>query len=423
MRVEARREILSGRRLRTGVLCCTAVLGLTGLILVSLAWQDLDPSDAYPSVVTAVAGVLYGMLGALILRRAGNTIGWILLGLGLAMELLQVTSLYSVVGITRYAGLPAARLAGLISETVFVPIVIGLPYLLLVFPSGTLPSRRWRPVALGTLIVMLVALIGFIVTPRQVAIPAPGGVSVFFPNPLALRAVRGWISLLLLGDYVKLGPVSVVLLGVAFIALIVRYRSGRVQLRQQIKWVAFTAIAGVIFQGGLVLSSSVCSCNDSPAAVFTGLSSAAIFLVGVPVAITIAILKHHLFDIDAIINRSIVYGLVAASLTAVYAAVAAGLGSFAGGNNSFVIAVSTLCVAALFNPARTRIRTMIDRRFYRGKYDAARTLESFTASLRNETNFDQLEATLQDVIRETMQPSQVSLWIMSRSAERGRASL
>src|SRR5207244_7762547 len=137
---------------------------------------------------------------ALIVRRVGNRIGWMLLAEGLLITIMCLTSAYAVVGVVTHPDvLPAAKLVGALSEWIFVPIVLGLAYVLLVFPTGTLPSPRWRPVSTAAIAVTALALIGFIVTPRRVALPAPGGVSLKFANPLAIRSLGHGLSTALVG--------------------------------------------------------------------------------------------------------------------------------------------------------------------------------------------------------------------------------
>src|SRR5205814_1122413 len=187
-------------RVASSLWALTVVTGVAGAVLTVLAWRDLKPEDAYPFLGLPVAGAVYATLGALIVRRVGNRIGWMLLLEGLGLSIIWLTSAYAVVGVVTHPGvLPAAKPVGALSEWIFVPVLTGLVYMLLVFPTGTLPSPRWRPVATVAIAITGLALVGFIVTPRQVALPAPGGVSVKFPNPFAIRSLGHGVSTALVG--------------------------------------------------------------------------------------------------------------------------------------------------------------------------------------------------------------------------------
>jgi uncharacterized membrane protein YeaQ/YmgE (transglycosylase-associated protein family) len=174
-----------------GLWVSTAVLGLAGAVLTVVAWRDLALSDSYPNLASALAAVLYASLGATIVLRVRNRMGWILLGVGLLLALLNLTSDYAILGVQTYPGtLPVPKLVGAMSEWIFIPISMGVAYLLLLFPTGTLPSPRWRPFAVAGAVVAPLMLAAYVVSPRTVALPAPGGVSLLFPNPLAIRSVN-----------------------------------------------------------------------------------------------------------------------------------------------------------------------------------------------------------------------------------------
>jgi hypothetical protein len=208
------------------------------------------------------------------------------------------------------------------------------------------------------------------------------------------------------------------------VSLVLRYRHSRGEVRQQIKWIAFVAS----FAGLLYLIALVSPFIFAPEFLGSGgrlpplplwlellFSVAVLGLAGIPVAIGFAVLKYRLYDIDVVINRTLVYGLLTVMLAAVYfggvATTQAILRAVTGQESQLAIVVSTLAIAALFNPLRRRVQAFVDRRFYRRKYDATKTLAAFSAKLRNETNLDALNAELVGVVQETMQPSHVSLWL------------
>ena len=342
------------------------MIGVAGAVLTLVAWQDLRPGDAYGNLGGTVASLVYATLGVLIVRRVGNRIGWMLVGVGLGLAILSLTDAYAVVGAVTHPGvLPAAKPVGTLAEWIFVPIVTGLAYVLLVFPTGALPSPRWRPISTAAIAITALALVGFIVTPRQVALPAPGGVSLTFPNPFAIRSLGHGISTVLVGTLPSLTLFSVLLYVAAVVALVVRYRSGGPFLRQQIKWVAFAAVAAAACQAALVLAQ-VAAGYESPVTIIVGLAAALAALFGIPIAITIAILKHGLYEIDVIIKRTVVYGLLAAAATAVYVVVVVGIGSLVGyGVGSPVLsAAAAVAITLLFQPLRRQAQRVANRLVY-----------------------------------------------------------
>jgi hypothetical protein len=222
-------------------------------------------------------------------------------------------------------------------------------------------------------------------------------------------------------DLVEVLQVAIAL--AAAVSPFVRLRHARFEKRQQIKWFAYAATILVIGAGVMSLVPGV---TDVWSVRALGLTLYVAGIVGVPVAVGIAILRHHLYHIDLLINRTLVYGALTAMLGFVYFASTVLLqGTFralAGGNSQIAVVTSTLAIAALFSPLRHRIQGFIDRRFYRRKYDAAKTLEAFSAKLRDETDLGALSEDLVNVVRETMQPSHISLWLRPDLGERGESS-
>jgi hypothetical protein len=392
---------------------CTTLIGIANAVLTLLVWPDLTGTDAYANLGGSVSAVVYATLGVIIVRRVGNRIGWLLLVTGLLTGLMCLTSAYAVLGISTVAGsVPAATLIGAISEWVFAPVFIGVAYVLVIFPTGTLPSPRWRPLAATTLAVTPLVVGVFVVTPRLLALPAPGGVSVQVPNPLAISSVGHGIPLD--GGAISLGAFFSVFLAMALVALVVRYRSGAPELRQQIKWVALAAVAGVTCQVAVTLAQAACDCGSSPVIVVAYLTQAAVSLIGIPVAITIAILKYGLYQVDVIINRAVVYTSLTVALAAVYLASVLLLQWFLNPvttRSDLAVAGSTLAVAALFRPARRRIQHTVDRRFYRSRYDARRTTDDFAARLRHEVDLNAVGRDLRAAVHESLQPSHVTVWL------------
>ena len=181
---------MTGARRATAVAWLSiTVLSLAAAVLTVLAWGDLKTQDAVSNLSGVPSAVLYATLGALIVRRAGNIIGWILIGIGAGLAIMSLASAYAVLGITHPGTLPAPELVGLLAEWTFVPVLTGVGFLLLLFPSGSLPSPGWRPFAGLGLLAIALTMVGFVVHPRMVALPAPGDTSLMFENPLGIRSL------------------------------------------------------------------------------------------------------------------------------------------------------------------------------------------------------------------------------------------
>jgi hypothetical protein len=317
--------------------------------------------------------------------------------------------------------LPAGEAAAWIRSWMWI-VTGGLGvFLVLLFPDGHLPSIRWRYVAWLNVFVIVLGSIAVALSPGPVDALAPE-----IRNPLGIDSLRIALGQAVV-DLVE-GMQIVVALSAA-VSPFVRLRHAGFEERQQIKWFAYAATILIV---GALLSSRVPEVWEVWWVSRVGFALYIAGIVGLPVAVGIAILHHHLYDINLIINRTLVYGSLTASLVLVYlggvAATEAAFRALTGQvkQPQLAIVVSTLVIAALFNPLRRRIQAFIDRRFYRKKYDAAKTLEAFSAKLRDETDLDALSGDLIGVVRETMQPAHVSLWLRpdpSPRAGRGEQQL
>jgi hypothetical protein len=355
----------------------------------------------------------FPIVGALIAsRRPGNPIGWICLAAGITWMLGMVSGSYVLYGLrmANPGSVPYPAAVGSLSE--FLPptaILLGT-FLILLFPDGRLPSSRWRLVAW---------LCGAVIALNFVA-------GIFVPGPLPeVREVRNPFGLegqpWLADANEAIGLLFPLCLLASASSLLLRYLRAGEEVREQIKWLAFAAsvvalgVSGAVIHGTLFASGAAGSTDLLLGHLLE--DTITLSFGGVPVAIGFAVLKYRLYDIDIIINRTLVYGSLTVMLATVYlggvTATQALFQTFAGQDDlpQLAIVVSTLVIAAMFNPLRRRIQTFIDRRFYRRKYDARKTLESFSARLRNETDLDGLNAELVTVVRETMQPEHVSLWL------------
>ena len=365
----------------------------------------------------------FPIVGALIAsRRPHNPIGWICLAVGLLWTLGGLSEGYAAYGIAKPGSVPfVATIVALTQWMWVLPVGLLGTYLLLLFPDGMLPSSRWRPLAWlsGAVIVLL------------------GVDSVLAPGPLTdLEGVRNPFGLEGAPWLVDAGIVLLLLfvgcMLASAVSLVSRYRRSGGEVREQIKWIA---LAGS-FVGVLAFLSITLGLLIVPEVMRGGggtlppwlqflLYVMMLSFAGVPVAIGFAILRYRLYEIDLLINRTLVYGSLTATLALIYfggvTATQALFRTLTGQEeqSQLAIVVSTLVIAALFNPLRRRIQGFIDRRFYRRKYDAAKTLEAFSAKLRDETDLDALSNDLVGVVRETMQPTHVSLWLRPDPPPRG----
>ena len=332
--------------------------------------------------------VVGGLLAA---RRPENPIGWLFLafGFGAAFDFAAYQWAYLTL-IDDPGSLPAGNLAAALAGHVWHPSFELFVLSFLLFPNGRLLSPRWRWVAWAAVAngVVLLLFAPFESTFAKEEFPTAEPV---FRNALTPVANALWGVLL---------PLTILMLIAAGVSLVLRLRRSHGVEREQIKWfvipIAFTLFAfPVLFA-------------------VTGDAYGVYLLPLIPISAGVAVLRYRLYDIDLVVNRTLVYGLLTATLGGVYVGsvllLQLALDSVTS-NSSLAVAVSTLAVAALFRPARARIQAVVDRRFYRHKYDAARTLERFSARLREQVDLDALGGELRDVVSETMQPAHVSLWL------------
>ena len=362
----------------------------------------------------------FPLVGALIAsRHPKNPIGWICLAAGIIWMLSNLTIGYGTYGLlaARPGSVPFPAAIGSLGVWTWA-LTLGLLgiYLILLFPDGRLPSRRWRPLAwLSGAVIVLVSL-GTALTPGR--LPDLGGVR----NPFGLEEYP-WVADAAQGVTLLL-PLCML---ASALSLVLRFVRSGGEEREQIKWLAFAALILGLGSSSFVIPSIILS-NDAGGAdpLWENLLEDAVLLsaAGIPVAIGFAVLKYRLYDIDVVINRTLVYGALTTALALVYfggvATIQAIFRALTGQEEQgqFAIVVSTLVIAALFNPLRRRIQGFIDRRFYRKKYDAAKALEAFSAKLRDETDLDALSDDLVGVVRETMQPAHVSLWLRPDTASK-----
>jgi hypothetical protein len=351
----------------------------------------------------------FPLVGALIARkRPDNPIGWLLLAMGLVFGAGLFADSYVESGATALIG-PVAWYS---AWTLYLWLGLGVVILPLVFPDGRLLSPRWRWVLRTAVAAIVLSFIGIGFKPG----PLDTNQKPDIQNPVGIPALKGTLEVVnVIGEVLFIAAI----LG-AIASVVVRFRRSRGEARLQLKWFAW--VGGVMIVGFLLASITAALGDDSPLAVVGNIGwPVGLFalIVGIPVATGVAVLRYRLYEIDVVINRTLVYGLLTATLAAAYLGsvllLQLALGPVTSGS-SLAVAVSTLGVAALFRPARARIQNVVDRRFYRHKYDAARTLEDFSVRLRDQVDLDELGGELRGVVRDTMQPTHVSLWL--RGAER-----
>ncbi|HEX6676522.1 MAG TPA: hypothetical protein VF486_16035 [Actinomycetes bacterium] len=357
-----------------------------------------------PEVLVVLSGTTVGAV--LASRRRDHPVGWLLLALGLLMASLTVAQAYADYGFrARPGALPAARFVALYGPATLGAMLGCVGFVLLLTPTGSLPSPRWRWWARVMVAAPVVSLVATLLLPNSL-----NSDYQTLDNPLALRAFGG---ALLAALWVALG-ITVLAVLVAAGSLVVRFRRAHGVERQQLRWVALAA--AVVAPAALVLLAAAASTTLLAAAASTTLWSlfnwALVVCVTVlPLAIGAAILRYRLYDLDRIVSRTLAYALLTVLLGGGYAGLVLGLGQLAGRGSSLAVAGATLAVAGLFQPARRRVQQAVDRRFNRRRYDAARTIEGFSARLRQQVDLDTLTTELLAVVEQTMQPTQASLWL------------
>jgi hypothetical protein len=396
------------------IICAISLaLATIDLVLVALNSSHPDVRTPEPWLAHTVSVVAFSLVGAVVAsRRPENLIGWLFCAIGVFAAIILLSSEYAVYALLAQPdSLPGGLAMVWIRAWVWVPYVGLFVLLFLVFPEGWPPTSalRW----FTSLVLFVIAYGTVLATFSPGPIDAIGGA---VDNPLGMEALGG------VGTNSAVGPLESVLyvLGiVAAASLFLRMRRVRGVQRQQIKWFTY---ATVVLVGGAVLAFTVSEATGLLWLGEIGLVLTIVGLAGLPIAMGIAVLRYRLYNIDRIINRTLVYGSLTTMLVAVYFGGIVVLQRIfvllTGEKSTLAVVASTLLIAALFTPLRHAIQSLIDRRFYRSKYDRRKTLEAFSAQLRNETDLDALSNDLVGVVRETMQPAYVSLWLSPETAKK-----
>jgi hypothetical protein len=329
-------------------------------------------------------------------RLPRHPVGWLLLALGLSVTGSGVADGYARYGlVARPGALPAARWIAVYSPATTIAGLALVGFVLLLTPTGSLPSSRWRWwawVAAAGPVVFVVALTvgpGLVIPPYESAV-----------DPVTIPALAGAVLVAIVFGFI----VAVGGLVVGAGSLVARFRRARGVERQQLRWLALAAaLTGV--------GAAVVGVGIAMGATAVPLFAAGVCLVLLPLATGAAILRYRLYDLDRIISRTLAYGLLTVVLGGSYAVVVLGLGELIGRDSSLVVAAATLAVAAAFQPGRRRVQAAVDRRFNRRRYDAAQTIAAFGDRLRQQVDLDTLTAELLAVVDQTIQPTNVSLWL------------
>jgi hypothetical protein len=377
------------------------------LLVMNLSHPDVPVYTFWAENVLFSVG--YSTVGAVIVPRMppGNPIGWLFCAIGLLWAAIHFNGEYAIYTLLAAPGsLPAGEVASWVYSWLWVPSLGLVVFLGLLFPNGRLPSARWRWFARLSILLTLVGAV----------------LAAFSPGPivLGLSSIRNPLGIKdLPNSYVPVQTLMLVLIGVAAASLLMRRLHTRGVERQQTKWFTYaTAVA----TSGAILKYVISEPLDFLWLGWVGQALVLIGLASIPISMGIAVTRYRLYEIDLIINRTLVYGTLTAMLVALY------LGGIVvlqrlfviltGERSTLAVVASTLLIAALFNPLRKRIQSFIDRRFYRRKYDTRKTLEAFSAQLRNETDLETLSGDLVGVVRETMQPAHVSLWLRPETSSK-----
>jgi hypothetical protein len=374
-----------------------------GLVIAFLLANDgLTTRELTVAVALWVPFLAFATVGAVILaRRPGNRIGWLCWAIGFTITVAFWGSTQVSVVLANQDRSSAWVLLPQLGTMAYFGTLLGLvPFLVLLFPTGQLLSRGWRPVAWALGLVLGLYLTAVLLTPGPINLNLPDNPD----NPLGIESAEGLLRLV----QTMAGVAAPVLALAALASVVVRFRSARGEERQQLKWFTFVVAAELVLLPGLGSVAEQVAPEVGALVVFP----ASISLI--PIAIGLAVLRYRLYDIDRIINRTLVYGLLTVLLGATYTVSVFGLGQLlspATGESALAVAASTLVVAALFQPARRRVQAAVDRRFNRRKYNTATTIQAFSTRLRDQVDLDTVSTELLAVVDQTMEPTQASLWL------------
>ena len=374
---------------------------VTVALQIATPEERLAPEDRLDAldVLFGLGFVGYAAVGALIVaRHPRNAVGWLFCAVGVALPGTGLLFAYAQYGVVT-DGLPGDELAAWAFAWSGDSLLILIVLLLLLFPTGRFLSSRWARFGWAAMALSALSAIGTALEPG----PLYNFETV--RNPLGVEAGAGLFEALgVLQQIFALAFVA------AAFSLLARFRAAGAIERQQIKWLAAAVAFAAVMVLALVVLEATVEADQGLGEVATSVV-ALLALAPIPAGVAIAMLRHRLYDVDVVIRRTLVYGALTATLAAGYLGCVLLAQVVIGAESGLAVAASTLAMAALFRPARERIQALVDRRFYRRRYDATRTLEAFGGRLRDELDLDAVGADLRAVTRETLQPAHVSLWL------------
>lgn len=396
----------TGRRLAWALMALIVIAYLAEAVLLfaTADLASLDPADQtgpWLQALEDLAFVVIGLLGLrIVLRHPSNAVGWWIMAAGISFPLEGLSVELTQYGLEHWGAVPIVIASAWVSQWIWILASFNIPFLLLLYPDGHLPSPRWRPAlwfAVGMLCTAFFAFAVYVDPASEL------------PNPVGFLSLGPAVEAVVLPVF-AVGQYLLLLTG--FASLVSRYRNGEGLERQQVKvlvWVGAVSVVFFVVTGNLALP-------DWLNAVLN-----VVFALFVASAITLAILRYRLYDFDRLVSRTVSYTLVAGTLAVVYGFGAIWLPSrVVGEQTPLFVAGSTLAVAALFNPLRRRMMNWVDRKFNRSRYDIEQTVQEFAARLNNQTDAGQIAEDWNDVINSTLQPSAVGVWIRDVGNERQR---
>jgi hypothetical protein len=386
----------------------TVVVLVAALVLLGLNARVMTRWLAFELALT-FAALLYAGAGRLIISRVpGNAVGWLLATSGLLLAATMLSEQYTVYGLVTTPGaLPAVRPVGWFSAALEIVTVFLLLFVIVLFPDGRPPSRRWRPL----LWLIAICLAGAVAGQMQAGKLIDGLTDVLdqagaeYPNPLGIFPRHGWFSGLVGTAYIL--ALAATLLAV--MSVFARWRTAGTERRKQVAWLGYVGLLTVTWLTGTGVSSAFTGGN--------GLVANVLYLllvltpaVGIPVACVVAVLKYRLYDIDRLISRTVSYAIVTGLLIGVYAALVLLSSAVLPRHDAVAVAAATLIAAALFNPLRRRVQHVVDRRFNRSRYDAELMTAAFAARLQDATELAAVQADLAATVDRALQPAHLSVW-------------
>ena len=392
----------------------TVLVLMAALVLAGLDASRMGTARVVFYGIAALAVVAYAGAGRLIASRVpGNAVGWLLCLIGLSLAGALLTEQYALYGLATAPGsVPAARLAGWFSGTLAVLTIAPLFFLVLLFPDGRLPSRRWRPVLWAMFVVVAGWAAGQLQAGRRHrrAHQCAGRGEGHLPEPAGDLPAAWLVQRLCGGDLrPRHGHRSAVV-----VSVFARRRGASAELRHQLAWLGYVGLMTALWAVVSHLSRGDEWCQRLVSALCSGRSLVLTPVAGIPLACAVAVLKYRLYEIDRIICRTLAYAIVTGLLVGVYAGLVLLTTQVFRFHTPVAVAASTLAAAALFNPLRRRVQRAVDRRFNRARYDADQTVAAFAARLKDAVDLDSVRDDLAGVVHQALEPAHVSVWISQR---------